>query len=289
MKSVSFSLMAAAAVLCSVWCRVWGGDIGDGHLESTIHLPDDAVDRCPVVDSAQVLSDMAHPSEALPIKPEFEWAYRPVVTMRAPRGDAIPKWWKGNRPTWTNVILSWFTLFEAQDNTAQNSSVQVGSLRVFIYSKREYRWTRVDLARDPEVSLWKYPFSHVEAAGYGSVDMLNQAERKYKPAYPFFTTVGGGRRKSMRPTSARYLSQWNSGWRASIRRERMIEIVPSYWSVWEPIIIRIGSCAGRWTSRPASAMADCCWQRMHGERRLFCHGLNRRRAATRRAAVHANL
>lgn len=138
------------------------------------------------MENAQVTSDMEQPSEAVPIKPKFEWAFRPKVTMRAPRGDAIPDWWKGDRPVWTNAILSWFTLFEAQDNGAVNSAVEIGSLRLFIYSRREQRWVRIDLAPTPEVTLWEYPFRHVTGPGHGPTNLLAPARKSYKPAYPFF-------------------------------------------------------------------------------------------------------
>jgi hypothetical protein len=156
----------------------------------------DAIYICPTMDGAQVVFDMERPSEALPIKPEFEWSYRPMVTMRSPRGDAIPEWWGGNRPTWTRALLSWFTLFEAQDNAAENSAVQVGSLRVFIYSKREQHWVRVDVAHSPEVSLWEYPFRHVAGQDHEPLDTVTHAKKKYKPAYPFFYH-GWGRAKEI--------------------------------------------------------------------------------------------
>lgn len=167
------------AILCCYMACTGAGEPARRPEDTPIYI-------CPAMDNAQVTSDMEQPSEAVPIKPEFEWAFRPKITMRAPRGDAIPDWWKGDRPVWTNAILSWFTLFEAQDNRAQNSAVQIGSLRLFIYSKRDQRWVRIDLAPSPEVTLWEYPFRHVSGQGQGPSDLLAATGKTYKPAYPFF-------------------------------------------------------------------------------------------------------
>jgi hypothetical protein len=164
------------------------------HADEPVRKTDGRViHACPPMQSSQAISDMERPSEAVPIKPVFEWAFRPKITMRAPRGDAIPQWWKGDRPIWTNAILSWFTLFEAQDNNAQNSSVQVGSLRLFIYSKRDQRWSRIDVAPKPEVSLWEYPFRHV--SDLKEQPSLAQTSKGYKPAYPFFHHGWGNAKK----------------------------------------------------------------------------------------------
>ena len=146
---------------------------------------DDARYSCHAMDRQQVVLDMKKLNEALPIKPQFEWAFRPKVTMRSPRGDAIPDWWEGDRPLWTNAVLSWFTVLEAQGNAAENSSVQIGSLRLFIYSKRGQRWIGIDQAHKPEVGLWEYPFRHVPSKG-PELDPATLTKRRFKPAYPRF-------------------------------------------------------------------------------------------------------
>jgi hypothetical protein len=123
-------------------------------------------------------------SEAIPIDPRYQWQLHPMVIMGAPRGDAIPSWWTGNRPEWCNRIISWFQVFEAQGNGATNSRVQVKNIRVYTLSESTRQWKLVDARQTPDVDLWQYPFTlsgsnsgkRYEATGGISL----------KPSYPYF-------------------------------------------------------------------------------------------------------
>jgi hypothetical protein len=123
-------------------------------------------------------------SEAQVIDPRYEWQQHPMVITPAPRGDAIPKWWKGNRPEWTNTIISWFQVFEAQGNGATNTRVEVKNIRVLTLSEATKTWAQVDALGAPDVDLWQYPFS------YSSTKSGKRSEAtggiSLKPAYPYF-------------------------------------------------------------------------------------------------------
>jgi hypothetical protein len=134
----------------------------------------------------RAIADMHMPSEALVINPQFPWQHRPQVTMHAPRGDAIPAWWQGNRPEWTNVIVPWFTAFEAEGNRARNSRVQVKNLRLFILSHRTRRWRQVTAQRRPDVSLWRYPFASAGPACGKSSRIDGPGGISVLPVYPLF-------------------------------------------------------------------------------------------------------
>jgi hypothetical protein len=134
----------------------------------------------------RAIEDMQMPSEALVIDPQFPWQRRPQITMHAPRGDAIPSWWKGNRPLWTSVVIPWFTAFEAQGNAARNSRVQVKNLRFFVLSNKTRQWQQVTAQARPDVTLWQYPF---RAAGDACGKMLRHDGKSgvsMVPAYPLF-------------------------------------------------------------------------------------------------------
>jgi hypothetical protein len=134
----------------------------------------------------KAIADMNLPSEALVIDPKFRWQHRPQVTMHAPRGATIPRWWKGNRPTWTHAVVPWFTAFEAQGNRAVNSRVQVKNLRFFVLSNRSRQWHEIDLRERPEVTLWTYPFRRVEPDGQDFLRAEPDGGVSVVPAYPLF-------------------------------------------------------------------------------------------------------
>lgn len=134
----------------------------------------------------EVINNMSPqtPSEAQVIDPRYDWQQHPMVIMAAPRGDAIPKWWSGNRPEWTNTIISWFQVFEAQGNAASNTRVEVKNIRVYTLSESSKRWSQVDARNAPDVDLWQYPF----ALSGASSGKRNEASGgiSLKPAYPYF-------------------------------------------------------------------------------------------------------
>jgi hypothetical protein len=123
-------------------------------------------------------------SEAQVIDPRYDWQQHPSIIMGAPRGDAIPSWWTGNRPEWTKSLLTWFQVFEAQGNAASNSRVQVRNLRVYVLSQSTRQWSLVDVKETPDVDLWQYPF---ERAGANSGKRSEESGGiSVKPAYPNF-------------------------------------------------------------------------------------------------------
>lgn len=123
-------------------------------------------------------------SEAQVIDPRYEWQQRPMVITPAPRGDAIPSWWTGNRPEWTNLAISWFQVFEAQGNGATNSRVQVKNIKVYTLSEATRKWQEVDSRETPDVDLWKYPFA-LEGSNSGKRSE-SSGGISLKPTYPFF-------------------------------------------------------------------------------------------------------
>ncbi len=134
----------------------------------------------------EVISNMSPQiaSEAQVIDPRYEWQRHPMVITPAPRGDAIPGWWKGNRPEWTNTAISWFQIFEAQGNGATNSRVQVKHIRVLTLSEATRTWSEVDVREAPNVDLWQYPFA---LAGSNSGKRSEATGGiSLKPAYPYF-------------------------------------------------------------------------------------------------------
>lgn len=150
----------------------------------------------------QVIADMSSPSEALVIDPRYNWQRQPQVTMAAPRGDAIPSWWSGNRPTWTSAVLSWFTAFEAQGNQASNTRVHVKNLRFYVLSQATRTWTLVDSSTTPAVNLWSYPFDW--AAGASGAGLRNESDGgvSMKPVYPKFHH-GWANAKAINPQDVR--------------------------------------------------------------------------------------
>ena len=150
----------------------------------------------------QVIADMSSPSEAMVIDPRFDWQYNPKITMHAPRGDAIPSWWTGDRPTWTSAVLSWFTAFEAQGNKATNTRVQLKDLRFYVLSESTRKWTQVDLSAAPDLNLWKYPFDYAAPASGSGVRKESVGGISVKPKYPNFHH-GWGNAKSINPQDVR--------------------------------------------------------------------------------------
>jgi hypothetical protein len=150
----------------------------------------------------QVIADMSSPSEAMVIDPRYDWQYNPKVTMYAPRGDAIPSWWTGNRPTWTSAVLSWFTAFEAQGNKATNTRVQLKDLRFYVLSESTRKWTQVDMSAAPDLNLWKYPFDYAAPASGSGVRKESVGGISVKPKYPNFHH-GWGNAKSINPQDVR--------------------------------------------------------------------------------------
>lgn len=131
-----------------------------------------------------VINDMSAPSETLPVKAEFNWQRHPVITQHAPRGDAIASWWTGNRPQWCHSALSWFTVYEAENNRASNSRVQIRNLRMYFLSEKTRKWRRADLIKSPRVGLWTYPFESV--SGKSGERMEIDGGKSIKPNYPLF-------------------------------------------------------------------------------------------------------
>ena len=131
----------------------------------------------------QVISDMSSKSEAIAIDPRYEWQYQPAIVMYAPRGDAIPSWWTGNRPEWTYSVLTWYTTQEAQGNAATNTRVQVANLRFYVLSESTRKWSQHDVKAAPYSEMWKYPFAF---AGAGSPRNESSGGVSVKPDYPNF-------------------------------------------------------------------------------------------------------
>jgi len=150
----------------------------------------------------QAIADMSSPSEALVIDPRFDWQYNPKITMHAPRGDAIPSWWTGERPTWTWAVLSWFTAFEAQGNKATNTRVQLKDLRFYILSESTRKWSQVDISSAPDLNLWTYPFKYVAPASGSGMRTEADGGISVKPKYPNFHH-GWGNAKSINPQDVR--------------------------------------------------------------------------------------
>jgi hypothetical protein len=134
----------------------------------------------------QVISDMSLPSEALAIDPRFDWQYRPKVTMHAPRGDAIPDWWSGERPLWTTAVVPWFTAFEAQGNKSKNSRIQIRNLRLFLLSITTGEWIEIEQRFQPDVKLWAYPFREIGDACGESLRLEKDGSVSLLPQYPHF-------------------------------------------------------------------------------------------------------
>ena len=147
----------------------------------------------------EVISDMSSKSEVIAIDPRYEWQYQPAIVMHAPRGDAIPSWWTGNRPTWTYDVLTWFTTQEAQGNAATNTRVQVANLRFYVLSQATRTWKQLDSKAAPYSEMWSYPFSY---AGAGSVRNESTGGVSIKPDYPNFYH-GYGNPISIDPTDVR--------------------------------------------------------------------------------------
>jgi len=149
----------------------------------------------------QIIADMqASASEAMVIDPRYGWQYKPAVTMYAPRGDAIPSWWSGERPTWTSSLQSWFTAFEAQGNAATNTRIQMKDLRVYVQSQSTRQWTLVNSKAAPNVDMWKYPFAYV--SGNGMERAESSGGFSIKPKYPQFHH-GYGARNAINPQDVR--------------------------------------------------------------------------------------
>ncbi|MBI1891585.1 MAG: RICIN domain-containing protein [Burkholderiales bacterium] len=132
----------------------------------------------------QVVADMSSPSEAMVIDPRYSWQSNPAVTMYAPRGDAIPSWWTGNRPEWCYNVLTWFTAFEAQGNGATNTRVQIANLRFYILSQNTRTWKQYDMKAAPGVDIWQYPFNYT--GGSSGVRNESSGGISIKPKYPNF-------------------------------------------------------------------------------------------------------
>ncbi len=126
---------------------------------------------------------MSSKSEAIAIDPRYDWQYQPAIVMHAPRGDAIPSWWTGNRPEWTYSVLTWYTTQEAQGNAATNTRVQVANLRFYILSESTRTWKQHDVKAAPYSEEWKYPFAF---AGAGSPRNESSGGVSVKPDYPNF-------------------------------------------------------------------------------------------------------
>ncbi len=148
----------------------------------------------------QVISDMSTPSEAMVIDPRYEWQHKPVIQMYAPRGDAIPSWWTGNRPEWTYDTLTWFTALEAQGNAATNTRVQIANLRLYVLSEKNRTWSQVDVKDAPPTELWKYPF--VWESSNGGTRNESSGGISVKPKYPYFHH-GYGNPKTIVPQDVR--------------------------------------------------------------------------------------
>lgn len=133
-----------------------------------------------------IMSDMSLTSEAQVINPQYDWQKQPLVTQYAPKGTILPSWWTGNRPEWCYSLLSWYTAFEAQGNSATNTRVQVRSLRAYILSNTTRKWTMVDMATAPAGSLWKYPFNYAGDFYAAGTRAESTGGYSVKPAYPYF-------------------------------------------------------------------------------------------------------
>lgn len=134
------------------------------------------------------------------IDPRYGWQHKPAVTMYAPRGDAIPSWWTGNRPTWTHILQSWFVAYEAQGNAATNSRIQMKDLRIYVLSESTRKWTQVDRKMAPNVDLWRYPFAF--ASGDGGERLESTGGYSIKPTYPNFHH-GYGNKVAIAPQDVR--------------------------------------------------------------------------------------
>jgi hypothetical protein len=132
---------------------------------------------------SQVVGDMSAKSEALPINPDFGWMYGANITQYSPAGSSIASWWTAERPTWCYGLQSWYTLFEAQGNSATNTRVEVKNLRVYILSQATRTWSKWEITVAPYTDSWTYPFAFV-----GSADRRSESDggASFKPVYPKF-------------------------------------------------------------------------------------------------------
>ncbi|WP_413584958.1 RICIN domain-containing protein [Bdellovibrio sp. HCB274] len=142
----------------------------------------------------KLFSDMTTPSEAIPIKPVYEWQLEPKITMVAPRGDAIPSWFPYNKPTWLYDAISWFVLQEADGNKAVNTRVEISGLRMYFLSESTRKWVRMDYAAAPYTETWQYPFDIASPSG--------NAGNLLRPVYPKFYH-GYGKTVAINPQDVR--------------------------------------------------------------------------------------
>jgi hypothetical protein len=100
----------------------------------------------------------ASANEAIPKEPDFDWQHYPKIVMYSPTKESLPSWWTGTKPDWCYKLLTWYTAFEAEGNTATNTRVQVANLRVYILSDKTRTWSLIQNVASPFGGLWKQPF-----------------------------------------------------------------------------------------------------------------------------------
>jgi hypothetical protein len=150
--------------------------------------------QTPTIDT--VIADMTADNEAIPIKPVYNWQYKPQTVMHSPAASSVPTWFTYAKPDWCKSILSWYTAFEAggaggdeaTGNQATNSRIQVRNLQVHVLSNATRQWTRVNHVAAPWTDLWKYPFAYAADMYSAAADVKTASTGGYtiKPNYPTF-------------------------------------------------------------------------------------------------------
>jgi hypothetical protein len=121
-------------------------------------------------------------AEAIAINAPYDWQKRSYVIQDAPRGDAIPSWWSGERPTFCYGFQSWYQVFEAQGNAATNTRVQVSNLRSYFLLASTNKWVMVQQSASPYTEQYKYPFAYVG----GASTRAESTGISVRPVYPQF-------------------------------------------------------------------------------------------------------
>lgn len=125
-------------------------------------------------------------AEVVCIDPRYGWQRNSSVIQDAPRGDAIPSWWTGERPTWCYGFQSWYQVFEAQGNAATNTRVHVKNLRSYFLLNSTGQWVQVQSVTGPYTELYTYPFNYVGSQNSTGYRLESDGGKSFKPVYPNF-------------------------------------------------------------------------------------------------------
>lgn len=133
-----------------------------------------------------VITDMSNQSEALVIKPSYDWQYKAAIVQYSPAAAALPSWYPGPRPDWCHIALTWYTAYEATGNTSTNTRVEMRNLRMYVLSNKTRKWTVTDMTAAPMTDLWKYPFLFAGDSKKAGVRFEKSGGVSARPAYPNF-------------------------------------------------------------------------------------------------------